>query len=159
MNKDYEYYKHKRVNSLQEILELSIKNGKDDIAFFYNGKDENIIYKTYYEFYNDVTSLKKYFYKKFKNKHICIIGNNSYDWLVIYLGIVLSGNVAVIIDKDLKNKEVLNYIDVLVDGQYKDELHNPKLRWCGSSNQRVIDVKKTISENKIVLYEENLIGV
>ena len=62
-------------------------------------------------------------------------------------------------DKDLKNKEVLNYIDVLVDGQYKDELHNPKLRWCGSSNQRVIDVKKTISENKIVLYEENLIGV
>ena len=61
MNKDYEYYKHKRVNSLQEILELSIKNGKDDIAFFYNGKDDNIIYKTYYEFYNDVTSLKKYF--------------------------------------------------------------------------------------------------
>ena len=62
-------------------------------------------------------------------------------------------------DKDLKNKEVLNYIDVLVDGQYKDELHNPKLRWCGSSNQRVIDVKKSISDNKIVLYEENLIGV
>lgn len=58
-------------------------------------------------------------------------------------------------DKDLKNKEVLNYIDVLVDGQYKDELHNPKLRWCGSSNQRVIDVKKSISDNKIVLYEEN----
>ncbi len=106
MNKDYEYYKHKKVNSLQEILELSIKNGKDDIAFFYNGKDENIIYKTYYEFYNDVTSLKKYFYKKFKNKHICIIGNNSYDWLVIYLGIVLSGNVAVIIDKDLKEEQI-----------------------------------------------------
>lgn len=38
-------------------------------------------------------------------------------------------------------------------------IQNPKLRWCGSSNQRVIDVKKSISENKIVLYEENLIGV
>ena len=111
MNKDYEYYKHKRVNSLQEILELSIKNGKDDIAFFYNGKDDNIIYKTYYEFYNDVTSLKKYFYKKFKNKHICIIGNNSYDWLVIYLGIVLSGNVAVIIDKDLKEEQIYKMLD------------------------------------------------
>lgn len=61
----------------------------------------------------------------------------------------------ILYDKDLKNKEVLNYIDVLVDGQYKDELHNPKLRWCGSSNQRVIDVKKSISDNKIVLYEEN----
>ena len=29
-------------------------------------------------------------------------------------------------DEDLKDKEVLNYIDVLVDGTYKDELHNPK---------------------------------
>lgn len=62
-------------------------------------------------------------------------------------------------DKDLLDKEVLNYIDVLVDGQYKDELHNPKLRWCGSSNQRVIDVKRSISENKIVLFEEKLVGV
>ena len=62
-------------------------------------------------------------------------------------------------DKDLFDKEVLNYIDVLVDGQYKDELHNPKLKWCGSSNQRVIDVKKSILENKIVLFEENLVGV
>ena len=57
-------------------------------------------------------------------------------------------------DRDLKNKEVLKYIDVLVDGQYQDELHNPKLRWCGSSNQRVIDVKKSLSKNEIVLYKE-----
>lgn len=62
-------------------------------------------------------------------------------------------------DKDLKDKEVLKYIDVLVDGQYKDELHNPKLRFCGSSNQRVIDVKKSLSKEKIVLYEEELVGV
>lgn len=58
-------------------------------------------------------------------------------------------------DRDLKDKEVLNYIDVLVDGQYEDELHNPKLKYCGSSNQRVIDVKKSLSKNKIVLYENN----
>ena len=58
-------------------------------------------------------------------------------------------------DRDLKDKEVLNYIDVLVDGQYEDELHNPKLKYCGSSNQRVIDVKKSLSKNKIVLYESN----
>jgi len=57
-------------------------------------------------------------------------------------------------DRDLKDKEVLKYIDVLVDGQYQDELHNPKLRWCGSSNQRVIDVKKSLSKNEIVLYKE-----
>ena len=58
-------------------------------------------------------------------------------------------------DKDLKGKEVLNYIDVLVDGQYKDELHDFRLKYCGSTNQRVIDIKKSLKENKIVLYEEN----
>ena len=51
-------------------------------------------------------------------------------------------------------KEVLDYIDVLVDGQFKDELKDPRLKWKGSSNQRVIDVKKTIKSGNIVLYEE-----
>ncbi len=64
-------------------------------------------------------------------------------------------------DRDLKDKEVLKYIDVLVDGQYKDELHDFRLKWCGSSNQRVIDVQKSLKKNKIVLFEENkeVIGV
>ncbi len=53
-------------------------------------------------------------------------------------------------DKDLKDKEVLNYIDVLVDGQYVDELHDPTLKWRGSSNQRVIDVQQSLKDNKIV---------
>ena len=54
-------------------------------------------------------------------------------------------------DKDLKDKEALKYIDVLVDGQYVDELHNPKLEWRGSSNQRVIDVQQSLKANKVVL--------
>ena len=54
-------------------------------------------------------------------------------------------------DKNLKNKETLKYIDVLVDGQYVDELHNPKLEWRGSSNQRVIDVQKSLKDDKLVI--------
>ena len=57
-------------------------------------------------------------------------------------------------DEDLKGKEVLNYLDVLVDGQYVDELHDFRLKWRGSSNQRVIDVQKSLKENKVVLLEE-----
>ena len=56
-------------------------------------------------------------------------------------------------DKDLKGKEVLNYIDVLVDGQFVNSLHNPTLKWKGSSNQRVIDVQKSLKENKIITIE------
>ena len=62
-------------------------------------------------------------------------------------------------DKDLIDKEVLKYIDVLVDGQYKDELHNPKLKYCGSSNQRVIDVKKSLIKNEVVLLEGELVRI
>ena len=53
--------------------------------------------------------------------------------------------------EDIKDKDVFNYIDVLIDGQYKDELHDPTLKWKGSSNQRVIDIKKSKKENKICL--------
>ncbi len=57
-------------------------------------------------------------------------------------------------DKDLKDKEVLKYVDVLVDGQYVDALHDPKLEWRGSSNQRVINVQKSLKENAIILFNK-----
>ena len=55
-------------------------------------------------------------------------------------------------DRDLKDKEVMKYIDVLVDGQYVDELHNPKLKWRGSENQRVIDVQASLKVGKVIPY-------
>ncbi len=53
-------------------------------------------------------------------------------------------------DQDLKDKEVVNYLDVLVDGQYVDEANNPTLEWKGSENQRVIDVKKSIQNHEVI---------
>ena len=57
-------------------------------------------------------------------------------------------------DEYIKDKEIAKYLDVLVDGQFVDELRNPNLKWKGSSNQRVIDVQKSLKKNKVVLYEE-----
>lgn len=57
-------------------------------------------------------------------------------------------------DEYLSDKKVCRYLDVVVDGQYVEELHNPSLKWKGSSNQRVIDVQKSLEEGKVVLLEE-----
>ena len=53
---------------------------------------------------------------------------------------------------EICNKEIFNYLDVLVDGQFKDELRDPRLKWRGSSNQRVIDVKKSLKKGEVVLF-------
>ena len=45
-------------------------------------------------------------------------------------------------------------IDALVDGRFIEEQKDLTLKWCGSRNQRVIDVPKSISQNKVVLYED-----
>ena len=57
-------------------------------------------------------------------------------------------------DENLKDFEILNYIDVLVDGVYKDDLHDFRLKYRGSSNQRVINVQESLKTNKIVLESE-----
>ena len=80
------------------------------------------------------TKLAKAFKEKFPNKTLWTWTGFSFD-------------------KELKDKEVLKYVDVLVDGTYHDELHSPILKWKGSSNQRVIDIPKSLKEHETVILE------
>lgn len=59
-----------------------------------------------------------------------------------------------IFEKDIREiQRTLCWIDVLVDGKYVDELRDITLKWRGSKNQRVIDVKASLEQNKVVLWE------
>lgn len=51
-----------------------------------------------------------------------------------------------------KRRKIISNIDVLVDGEYIDEQKDLSLKFRGSKNQRVIDVKQSLAQNKIVLY-------
>lgn len=50
-------------------------------------------------------------------------------------------------------KEILKYIDVLVDGKFEEDKKSLAIMLRGSSNQRVIDVNKSLKQNDIILYE------
>ena len=52
-----------------------------------------------------------------------------------------------------RQKEILQYVDVLVDGQFVDEKKNLTLLFRGSENQRIIDVQKTLTKGEIVPWE------
>jgi anaerobic ribonucleoside-triphosphate reductase activating protein len=49
--------------------------------------------------------------------------------------------------------ELLKYIDYVVDGQFVETLKNPSLKFRGSSNQRIIDVQKTLENKEITLWD------
>jgi len=56
--------------------------------------------------------------------------------------------------ESIKDLEIMNYIDVLIDGEFVVEQLNTQLYWRGSANQRVIDVQKSKTAEKVVLYCE-----
>lgn len=51
--------------------------------------------------------------------------------------------------------EIVKYVDVLIDGRFDSKLKSLRSRYKGSSNQRVIDIAKTLKEGKCVLHELN----
>ena len=53
------------------------------------------------------------------------------------------------------SRELISYIDVLVDGRFVEEKKNLSLIFRGSENQRIIDIRKSIDGNKIVLWDES----
>lgn len=54
--------------------------------------------------------------------------------------------------EELQNEEILGYLDVMVDGEFEADKKDTTLAWKGSSNQRVIDVQKSLVSGRIVLH-------
>lgn len=81
-----------------------------------------------------VTELCREVKEKFPNKSIWIY--TGYSWNEVKLISFL-----------------MQFVDVLVDGKFIQELKDKNLKWKGSSNQRVIDVQRSLKEGKVILHD------
>ena len=103
-----------KVTSIKEMLNLAAKEDGDKIAFEYKDEKEKdkIIKVTYNEFKKDTESLGTALANiDMHDKHIAMIGENSYKWLTVYLTVLKSTGVFVPIDKELTAPEVINILN------------------------------------------------
>lgn len=84
----------------------------------------------------DIVELTKKIKERYPQKNIWIYTSYLYE------------------DMKAECRELLDYIDVMIDGMFVEEEKDSKLKFRGSKNQRVIDVAKSISEGEVyTLYE------
>lgn len=106
-NQAYPYYEVSQISNLSEMLEKKAASIPERIAFRFRKGKNNIEEISYAQLYEDVKKAAAYTEATYgKNKHIAIIGENSYEWLLGFLGATCSGNVAVPTDKELPANEI-----------------------------------------------------
>lgn len=100
-NKSYPLYSLPEIRDLKDMVRRHAADAPDAVAFSYSAGRNKTVQKTCREFSDDIDALGTFLYQKgYKNSHIAIIGENSYEWLAAFLAIVNGGNVAVPIDKE-----------------------------------------------------------
>ena len=100
-NKDYPLYELEEYESLGQMVCEKARTYPDKVAFQYmrGKKVQSITYRKYLE---DVLAAGKYLSEHYgRRSHIAILGENSYPWIVVFMASVMSGNVAVPLDKEL----------------------------------------------------------
>ncbi len=128
-NRKYPYHDDlEEISDLKDLILTKASDSPDKIAFVYPCETGEMR-KTYHDLKEDINAFGTWMYKnKIKDKHVAIIGKNSYEWLVSFLACVNGGNVAVAIDKSLPANEIselLKLADVdcaLVTDQYIEKV-------------------------------------
>ena len=87
----------------------------------------------------------------FPNKSIWLYSGYTFDYIMEGIGYDENG-AFFFLDNDKKKYEIISKCDVLVDGRYIDSQRNPSKKFAGSDNQRIIEIRKSLEQNKIVLH-------
>lgn len=92
--------------------------------------------------FNDIYSLIKEVRWQLPDKTIWIYSGFTWDEILLKKNKV----------NGITAYDIVKECDVLVDGRYKEELRDITLPFCGSSNQRIIDIQETLKKGEIVLW-------
>lgn len=113
MQKNYACNEVIKIETIKEMMDLAVKDAGKNIAFEYRNEKnkEEIVKVNYEEFQKDTyylgTALSA---MNMRNNHIAVIGDNSYEWLTVYLTVLKSNSVIVPIDKELTCREIINVL-------------------------------------------------
>lgn len=144
---DYNYGKPFANNEIQKIIELMDKPYIKRLSIL--GGDGLMSRNV-----ESAMQLVKEVRKKFDNKKTIWL-YTGYKWESILYPVV-TDDFNPSRDQWLNfRRQIVGMCDVVVDGRYIDELRDLTLKWRGSENQRLIDVQKSLKENKVILYETN----
>ncbi len=109
--KKIKYYEVEKINTVKEIMDIAVKEAGDKYAFQYK-EGKSVVSVTYKEFEQDIMSLGTALMERNTDKcHIAAIGENSYNWLTVYLTALESDGVFVPIDKELTLPEIINVLN------------------------------------------------
>ena len=149
MSKNYALNKVTKVNSIREMLELAVKEAGEKNAFEYRDENQNnkIVKVTYKEFNNDTEELGTALASiGMADKHIAMIGENSYKWLTVYLTVLKSTGVFVPIDRELPCKDIIN---VLKHSDSEVLFYSEKYeKWINEIKENVPNIKFFIGLNR-----------
>lgn len=124
--KNYPLYQHQDFTNFRQLITEKSKSSPDGIAFQYlnHEKRESI---TYRHFYQDVSALEAFLNRQgLYGIKIALLSENSYEWILSYFAVVVSGNMIVPLDKELSNDEISGLLthsdaEVLIySDSYKD---------------------------------------
>ncbi|NLX78950.1 MAG: acyl--CoA ligase, partial [Clostridiales bacterium] len=105
-NKHYPLYPTEEFHTVRELLDLAAEKYKDKDAYIYKIR-KNTYKKTFGEFAKEVHALASFFISEgYSSQRIAILGENSYEWLLTWFAVVISGNTAVPLDKMLSEEQL-----------------------------------------------------
>lgn len=103
-----EVSKPERLRDLRELVQQAVRKHGERIAFSEKGSDGIIFSYNYKRLRDDINALgTRLLAMGLKGKHIAIVGENSYAWVVSYLAIMNGVGVAVPLDKELPAEEIV----------------------------------------------------